>query len=384
MRVPKIHLLEAAALTLLFAIAISLPLARLLTIGEPDISALEKRQLAPVPDLTHNWKMDIKLVDSYVRDHFGFRSLLVRLNAKLYSRWLHISNWAVIGSNGWLFYKNIPPLFSGRLSSEDLATWKSYLEHRQRWLAARGVKYLFVVAPDKESVYQEFLPVTSRPRPRELPADQLVRYLRETSSTVDVIYLREPLLAAKKLEQEPLYYKQDGHWNSLGAFYGYEAIMRRMAGWFPAMKAKTRADYSLAFAKDGMRDIAIQAGLWDTPPLLGPVLQPLTPTSTTREDKPLPRFPMPPFMTSMPEPSSLPRAVMLRDSFTIGLAPYLSESFSRITYFWPSLFLSIRPEQEEVFAKAILKEKADIFIEEHVERMLINRPNEEIIFGGNP
>jgi alginate O-acetyltransferase complex protein AlgJ len=391
----KLYPFETAVLAVLFAAAICLPLARQLTVGEADISALEKRQLAPAPDfslsskllVTGHWISLVKFlpqeIGDYFRDHFGFRRLLLTLNATICSKWLHYSHWAVIGRDGWLFYKINPPLFTQSLSNADLESWTSYLEHRQRWLAARGIKYLFVVAPEKDSIYQEFFPITSRPRPAVMPVDQLIQRLRETSSGVDILYLREPLLAAKKQEREPLYYKQDGHWNSLGAFYGYEAIMRHLANTFPALEAKSRTDYRLVIAKDDKRDIAFQAGLWDTPALQGPVLQPLTPGSARAQDLSLPAFHIDPLRTWMQDHAGLPRAVMLRDSFAIGLAPYLSESFSRITYFWPSVSNSITLEQEKTLADTILAEKPDIFIEEHVERFLAQAPDETIVFGDN-
>src|SRR5579862_5989784 len=136
------------------------------------------------------------------------------------------------------FLKFDPPLSERVLNGEGLATWKSYLEHRQQWLSAKGIKFLFVVAPDKESVYPEFLPPTIKSTSAQLAVDQLARYLRETHSSVDLLSLREPLLDARTREQERLYYKQDSHWNSLGAYYGYEAIIRRLSQWFPTLKAK--------------------------------------------------------------------------------------------------------------------------------------------------
>jgi len=227
------------------------------------------------------------------------------------------------------------------------------------------------------------LPLTSRPRPDAMPVDQLARYLRETHSGVEILYLREALLAAKKTEQQYLYYKQDGHWNSVGAYYGYAAIMDRLAAWFPGLKPKPRSDYRLAFAKDERRDTALQAGLWDSPPLMGPVLQPLTSASPREQTLSLPNFPIPPLMTQIPGSPELPRAIVLRDSFALALAPYLSESFSQITYFWPSLTSPISARQEKTLVQIVVSEKADVFIEEHVERSLMNVPSDKITFGGD-
>jgi len=58
--------------------------------------------------------------------------------------------------------------------------------------------------------------------------------------------------------------------------------------------------------------------------------------------------------------STLPRAVMFRDSFTSWLAPFLSEHFSRIVYIW----------QNDFDASAVLAEKPDVVIHEIVGRHL--------------
>ena len=40
--------------------------------------------------------------------------------------------------------------------------------------------------------------------------------------------------------------------------------------------------------------------------------------------------------------STLPRAVIFRDSFTSAMAPYLSEHFSRVVYLWRNRVLYLR------------------------------------------
>jgi anthranilate/para-aminobenzoate synthase component II len=53
---------------------------------------------------------------------------------------------------------------------------------------------------------------------------------------------------------------------------------------------------------------------------------------------------------------------MFRDSFTLNLAPLLSENFQRILYLW----------QYEVDMKVVHKEHPDVVIQEIVERKLMN------------
>jgi hypothetical protein len=58
--------------------------------------------------------------------------------------------------------------------------------------------------------------------------------------------------------------------------------------------------------------------------------------------------------------SSLPRAVVFRDSFASRLAPYLSEHFRRAVYLW----------QDDFDADVVLNEHPDVVIQEIVGRHL--------------
>ena len=60
--------------------------------------------------------------------------------------------------------------------------------------------------------------------------------------------------------------------------------------------------------------------------------------------------------------STLPRAVIIRDSFASRLAPFLSEHFSRTVYLW----------QNNFDADAISRERADVVIQQIVGRHLHN------------
>ena len=60
--------------------------------------------------------------------------------------------------------------------------------------------------------------------------------------------------------------------------------------------------------------------------------------------------------------SRLPRALIIRDSFASGLAPFLSEHFGRAVYLW----------QNYVGADAVLHEKPAVVIQEIVGRHLLS------------
>ena len=68
--------------------------------------------------------------------------------------------------------------------------------------------------------------------------------------------------------------------------------------------------------------------------------------------------------------SSLPRAVVFRDSFVSALAPFLSEHFSRVAYAW----------QKDFDAPLVQRERADVVIQEIASRHLYTfTPSPELI-----
>jgi alginate O-acetyltransferase complex protein AlgJ len=57
----------------------------------------------------------------------------------------------------------------------------------------------------------------------------------------------------------------------------------------------------------------------------------------------------------------LPRAVMFRDSFCIGMMPLLSDHFRRIVYCWQYIF----------DYELVERERPDVVIQEFVERVIM-------------
>ena len=102
--------------------------------------------------------------DSWYADAFGFRRKLVR--------WHNLLSWFGLGmtgsdkvvraKHGWLFYREHRALEctlgAFPLTPTELEAWRSVLEARRAWCAARGIQYLFVSAPSKAQIYPEYLP----------------------------------------------------------------------------------------------------------------------------------------------------------------------------------------------------------------------------------
>lgn len=279
----------------------------------------------------------------------------------------------VVGHRGWLYYVPheedkdkyksgfyYPQVSPGPLTKNELYAWNKVLEERRTWLAKRGIKYLLVIAPDKESIYPENYPIANAEQKSMHFIDQLKEYLAKHSQ-VDFVDLRPALIAAKPYAN--IYYAHDSHWTKIGAFIAYSEIMSHLRKYFPNIKQLTLADYDLQHAYRERLDIANGIGLGET-------VTDNTVNLVYKNALPLRvrRIPL-----NLPGQSDTERrnskiteakgqrglrVIMFADSFGLWLKPFLFRTFSRTTVQWCSLF---PPE-------LIKYEKPDIVIQEIVER----------------
>lgn len=131
-----------------------------------------------------------------------------------------------VGQKGFLFlgdrYMKTFSAHSGVRATKDISLhlgtgFKSLITLFQE----NGIPVLVAIAPDKATIYAEYYPKwvkhVSRSFPRENFTDsELLK--RHT------LFLEDILLEYKN-QTDYLYLKNDSHWNSMGAFLGYTAIM---------------------------------------------------------------------------------------------------------------------------------------------------------------
>jgi len=209
--------------------------------------------------------------DQYFADNFGLRLQLVKLHGLVKYYLLNDiprDNY-LLGQQGWFYGRKLRQRLAGQkvnrnfdgvqdllgvepFSIEELQTWKNVLEQRYYYLKSKGVAYVFTVAPTKPLIYSEFLPAPLNTIQINSRAQQLIEYLKE-ESVVPVVDLVASLRKAKLKESEAeLYLKTDVHWNVLGAFYAYQAIMQRVQQISPEKKFDIldRSDFTLTKQED--------------------------------------------------------------------------------------------------------------------------------------
>jgi alginate O-acetyltransferase complex protein AlgJ len=287
---------------------------------------------------------------------FAFRARLVRWQATLRYSLLGVSPLptVVLGRAGWWYYADDGAVEDATratpFTDAELETWRATLQHNADWLAARGIAYVFVLAPDKHTIYPEFLPTTmSRGHGRISRTDQLVDML-QARSTVRVVDLRRPLLDATAGAR--IYHRTDSHWNDLGAAIAYRQILTAVRAQAPAVPA---AWPDAAFGRRPSEvpglDLAEMAGLAGVTTETDLALVPLVPrrARVVEPANPNPQFIGPRLVTAVDDPA-LPRALVYRDSFGSALVPFLAEHFSRAVILWEYDVLpdTVRTERPEV------------------------------------
>lgn len=356
----------ARAAILLFLIVIAIPGAGLaLGFSRATISEAEMRELAVWP--AWSWRAGAMKAwpdafQKYFEDHFLGRNHLIVWRAAVLWNGLGTaaSDQVVAGRDGWLFYAADGGLSDWTqaepFTPDELAVWRETLVRRRAFLQARGIRFLFVVAPDKQMIYPEFMPSAIQRLRADYRADQLIAYMRATTPDFEMLDLRPSLRAAKP--SELLYHRYDTHWNDRGALVGYQTIARRLAHDFPVIQPLQREDFDADPAIPS-GDKTTMLGLTDP----GKIAMPgLTPRRGYQHRVTFPEQADPygevGLLVTEHRDATLPTMMMFRDSFAGRLIPYLSEHFSRATYFW----------QNELDFDAITREKPDVVVQEFVAR----------------
>jgi len=354
-----------------FFVLLWLPLVTTLVSDRASVSRDEQRFLAPAPALASNWSSLGALphqIETWYDDHFGLRSQLIRLQSLFEIELFGTAptDLLVVGKQGWFFFGDPDAIASyrgvSRLDDVQLQRWQRVLEERRDWLAKRGVDFLVVLVPDKHLAYPEYMP-DRLPRFSEInPIEQLVRHMA-THSSVDVLDLRPSLAEARRHERT--YHRTDTHWNDVGAYAAYRAILERLSGRLSAGAEPAPVRFERRDGPGlGLASIVGLTSIYREEMLELHLERPrarVKPEYRVGYDERVQR--MLPIAHGVDDPS-LPRAVMFRDSFANALVPYLSENFRRILYVW----------DRDVDPQVVAVEQPDVVIQEIVSRFLVRPP----------
>lgn len=202
------------------------PSAGLFFIGSGDSS--ENRTLSDFPELREEsgeWNRDwLSDAGAYFQEHFALRSELVTANAVLKSRIFGVSadDGVIDGTDGWLYYMDSLDDYLGRepLSKRELFNIAHSLALMQEYAAQKGISFLFVPVPNKNTLYGGHMPYYYQYRVNE---ESNLSGLLPVLEAEGVNYV--DLQQVFQDTQEVLYHRTDSHWTNRGAALAYEQIL---------------------------------------------------------------------------------------------------------------------------------------------------------------
>ncbi len=123
------------------------------------------------------------------------------------------------------------------LSSEELDAWERGTAARMADLDALGCRLIHLIGPSPQVVHADDLP-DSMSISDTRPARQVLERLRAMRPRPEIVY---PLAELMNVGGLPAFSKTDSHWNDLGAYLGYEAVITQLGEQFPVRRVE-RAD----------------------------------------------------------------------------------------------------------------------------------------------
>lgn len=214
------------------------------------ISEIDNKKLVEFP--TNIGKGFRKGFESYISERIGFRGEMIqayqRINDIAFNKLVHPTY--MYGKDGYVFFKSNDYLADYQhlnLDKEYIKKCADYILSISDYLDKQGILFLYILAPDKKTVYSEYFPSSININGDTSRTDLWLDALNKRS--IRYIYPIEQFLRAK--EQEQIYnVKFDaGHWNENGAFIGHSLITKELKKDFPIINLLNKNDYNISMVK---------------------------------------------------------------------------------------------------------------------------------------
>lgn len=345
----KKKLAYAAFSTLILLLCLIPSLGMLLPAQEDAAGGNQALSRAPsLRDAEGRWNPDyLSQIQDYAGDNFYLRQEMITAWSALNAKGLQssITQDVVLGTDGWLYFGDTLPDYAGLDTMTDRERFSVVynLSLISEYCESQGARFLFTVAPNKNSLYPVHMPgltPSREPHDAELLPEVMDQY-KWWSDYLDLFSLfRE--------QEETLYFKTDSHWNGKGAACAADAInqaLGRSSSYFegPFFQEEVHKGdlYDMLYpAGGGLEEDQVYSG-----------------ELTFEYDAPIRSAENLTIMTHGGGEGSL---LMFRDSFGNNLYPYLADSFDT------ALFSRSMPYRLDL----VSQREADYVVAELVERNL--------------
>ncbi len=191
--------------------------------------AASNEVLAKKPKLQRNGTFNFDVLSdstAYFDSRFAFRQELITANAALTAAVFResASDEVLLGQDGWLYYRDTLRDFEGSdpMTARQLWGAAHTLALIREYAESQGAHFLFTVAPNKNTLYPEYMPGQYE---RGAGPSDLER-LTELLSEEDVPCC--DLVSALSNSDEILYYQTDSHWTGYGSALAHDALMQQL------------------------------------------------------------------------------------------------------------------------------------------------------------
>ena len=342
----------------------------------PQVLVMEKRNLSRKP-IFNIYKLDLypAAYNLFYNDRFPFRTKLISYYAGVISlKLFHRSPYpdkVELGKEGWMYFVSEGALHKGQftLSDDQIGQIVAEIHKRAVYYHDKGIKFYMAIPPVKQEIYPEYLPRKYYKLPGKNVTEKIIDLISK-DTLVNFVDMKSALLKAKKFGR--LYYKTDNHWNALGGYYGYRAVMDRMKQDFPSLHPLETSDFKMQTKVVKGKNMAENMNITDY--VQEEDLIPHMKIERAKEGKrkgykPRPTFPYPQEFEIVREVknSGIPIVVIVRDSYFYGMMPYIIENFRKTVILYDTFVYGI-------FDDAIRIEKPDLVFymiyEPHVPNLI--------------
>lgn len=226
-----------------------LPSLLMLFMGESQPGANESAFGKPlfIKDDTFN-KNILSDFTNYIDKSFVFRQELITVNSIISSKIFATSQVkdVIMGKEGWLFYsKTIDDyLHKDVISDVEIEKMAEKLKEIQQQCSENDIRFLFVVAPNKNSIYPQYMPYLGEKLSLYKTTEKLFKKLDDKNVT----YVN--LFNTLKNKDYQVYHKLDTHWNNMGAAIASDEILKTLNH-----KAENFADNEYSLTRDFNGDL---------------------------------------------------------------------------------------------------------------------------------
>lgn len=193
-----------------------------------DETNYENRYLAEKPVFSlENYSAYSTGYEEYFNDHLPYRNQFVRgMNVLKYQLFRENIGLVINGREGWFFYAGSNAINCYKRNSffeeEYMQGIVENLKALKEETNQSGIQLELLILPNKEEIYDEYMPTYYMKPDGPNRTDILVDYIRQNCD-LPVIYPKNEMRMEKDAYQ--LYFKYDTHYNCLGALIAYEQLI---------------------------------------------------------------------------------------------------------------------------------------------------------------